>query len=80
MIHRIVVHARGCQDGRRISRGGTDVGSTVRERNGNQQSDFGALKEMARALKPGGRLQIGDILVEKEVGEKGKRNIDLWKG
>jgi hypothetical protein len=35
---------------------------------------------MARALRPGGRLQIGDILVEKAIGEKGKRNIDLWKG
>jgi arsenite methyltransferase len=41
---------------------------------------FAALQEMARVLKPGGRLQIGDILVEKSVGEKGKRNIDLWKG
>lgn len=41
---------------------------------------FGALQEMARALKPGGRLQIGDILVDKAVGENGKRNIDLWKG
>ena len=41
---------------------------------------FGALQEMARVLKPGGRLQIGDIIVDKAVGEKGKRNIDLWKG
>ena len=41
---------------------------------------FAALQEMARALKPGGRLQIGDILVQRAVGEKGKRNIDLWKG
>ncbi len=38
------------------------------------------LAEMARVLKPGGRLQIGDILVGKPVGEKAKRNIDLWKG
>ena len=38
------------------------------------------LQEMARVLKPGGRLQIGDILVQKAVGEKSKRNIDLWKG
>jgi SAM-dependent methyltransferase len=38
------------------------------------------LAEMARVLKPGGRLQIGDILVQKAVGESGKRNIDLWKG
>ena len=39
-----------------------------------------ALREMARVLAPGGRLQIGDILVEKSVGEKAKRDIDLWKG
>lgn len=38
------------------------------------------LREMARVLKPTGRLQIGDILVQKAVGDSGKRNIDLWKG
>ncbi len=38
------------------------------------------LQEMARVLKPGGRLQIGDILVEKAVPEGAKKNIDLWKG
>lgn len=38
------------------------------------------LGEMTRVLKPGGRLQIGDILVEKPVGDGAKRNIDLWKG
>jgi SAM-dependent methyltransferase len=38
------------------------------------------LEEMARVLKPGGRLQIGDILVSKTVPESAKRDIDLWKG
>jgi arsenite methyltransferase len=38
------------------------------------------LQEMARALKPNGRLQIGDILVEKAVPESAKRKIDLWTG
>jgi arsenite methyltransferase len=38
------------------------------------------LSEMARVLKPGGRLQIGDILVQKEVPDSAKSNIDLWTG
>jgi ubiquinone/menaquinone biosynthesis C-methylase UbiE len=39
-----------------------------------------ALQEMARVLKPTGRLQIGDILVHKPVPEEAKRLIDLWTG
>jgi SAM-dependent methyltransferase len=39
-----------------------------------------ALEEMTRVLKPGGRLQIGDILVQKAVPESAKRKIDLWTG
>jgi SAM-dependent methyltransferase len=39
-----------------------------------------ALQEIARVLKPGGRLQIGDILVQKEVPQDSKRKIDLWTG
>ena len=38
------------------------------------------LREIARVLKPGGRLQVGDILVSKAVPDNGKRDIDLWKG
>jgi len=38
------------------------------------------LGEMARVLKPGGRLQIADILVEKPVPDGAKRDIDLWTG
>ena len=38
------------------------------------------LKEMKRVLKPTGRLQLGDILVQKAVSESGKRDIDLWSG
>ena len=39
-----------------------------------------ALGEMHRVLRTGGRVQIGDILVEREVSEASKRNIDLWTG
>ena len=38
------------------------------------------LREMARVLKPDGRLHLGDILVSTPVSDSGKRNIDLWKG
>ncbi len=37
-------------------------------------------REIARILKPNGRIQIGDILVEKKVPDGAKRKIDLWTG
>jgi ubiquinone/menaquinone biosynthesis C-methylase UbiE len=37
-----------------------------------------AMQEIYRVLKPGGRIQIGDIVVHKEVPEDAKSNIDLW--
>jgi len=36
--------------------------------------------EMHRVLKPGGRLQVADILVDKPIPDSAKRNIDLWTG
>ena len=38
------------------------------------------LREMCRVLKPGGRIQFGDILVQRAVPESAKRDIDLWTG
>ena len=39
-----------------------------------------ALAAMYRALKPGVRLQIGDNLVQVQVPEESKLEIDLWAG
>ena len=39
-----------------------------------------ALREMRRVLRPGGRLQLADILVERPVNDKAKQKIDLWTG
>ncbi len=39
-----------------------------------------ALGEMWRVLKSDGRLQIGDILVQRAVPENAKERIDLWTG
>jgi len=39
-----------------------------------------AFSELARVLRPGGRLQIADLLVEKPVPESAKAKIDLWTG
>ena len=40
----------------------------------------GALAEMYRTLKPGGRLQLADITVEIQVPEAAKEVLDLWTG
>lgn len=37
-----------------------------------------AMQEIHRVLRPGGRIQIADIVVHKEVPEDAKADIDLW--
>src|SRR3954464_3835605 len=36
--------------------------------------------EIDRVLRPGGRLQIADVVIHKEVSEDARKNIDLWTG
>jgi SAM-dependent methyltransferase len=38
------------------------------------------LREWFRVLKPGGRLQVGDILVERAVPAEALDDISLWTG
>jgi SAM-dependent methyltransferase len=36
--------------------------------------------EIDRVLRPGGRLQIADVVIHKEVSEDARARIDLWTG
>jgi arsenite methyltransferase len=36
--------------------------------------------EIVRVLRPGGRLQIADVVIHTEVSEDARKNIDLWTG
>ena len=38
------------------------------------------MREVNRVLKPGGRIQIADIVVHKELPQDAKDDIDLWSG
>ena len=36
--------------------------------------------EIDRVLRPGGRLQVADVVIHTEVSEDGRKRIDLWTG
>jgi SAM-dependent methyltransferase len=39
-----------------------------------------AFGEIARVLRPGGRLLLADIIIGTELSESARRDIDLWTG
>jgi arsenite methyltransferase len=38
------------------------------------------LEEIDRVLRPGGRLQVADVVIHTEVSEDARARIDLWTG
>jgi arsenite methyltransferase len=36
--------------------------------------------EITRVLRPGGRIQLADVTIQRPVSEESKRDIDLWAG
>ena len=36
--------------------------------------------ELYCVLRPGGRMQLADVTIQRPVSEEGRRNIDLWTG
>jgi arsenite methyltransferase len=37
-------------------------------------------EEIDRVLRPGGRLQLADVIIHTEVSEDARKRIDLWTG
>jgi len=41
---------------------------------------LGVYRQVARILRPGGRMMVADICVEKPIPESAMHDIDLWTG
>jgi len=40
----------------------------------------GVCREVARILRPGGRMMVADMCIETPITESALRDIDLWTG
>jgi SAM-dependent methyltransferase len=38
------------------------------------------MREIARVLRPAGRLQVGDVVLHRELPQDARDDIDLWSG
>jgi hypothetical protein len=38
------------------------------------------MREISRVLRPGGRIQIGDVVLHRELPQDAREDIDLWAG
>jgi SAM-dependent methyltransferase len=38
------------------------------------------MREISRVLRPGGRIQVGDVVLHRELPQDAKDDIDLWSG
>ena len=41
---------------------------------------LGVYRQISRVLRPGGRMTVADICLERPVPEEALRDIDLWTG
>src|SRR5438105_11304303 len=44
------------------------------------QDKLGEYRQISRVLRPGGRMTVADICLERPVPEEALRDIDLWTG
>ena len=78
---RVVIYNQDLSSMRDIADDTLDAIVAVSALEHNEPDDLpSVVEDLLRVLKPGARIQIGHILVQKAVPEEAKREIDLWAG
>ena len=83
MADKVVINlATGLEDTERVTVAFL-VGNAAVDK-GKQVSMFltkeAVFDEIDRVLRPGGRLQLADVVIHHEVSEDARKRIDLWTG